>query len=205
MKRSIHSTKNTALTRAPEKKTKNLETAAGINVPALYTSGLECLVQARRNWLDVAAQCHASSLQIYRQVFQFLPPGMFLLRFAEQAFAGYIEIQKRALDMVMEQTEIATNLAEAVQDGMQLMDTALLSAAEDSMEHAMDIVIGPSANLPKKKQAVHAETVSGPSKKLPKEKQEVNAMDTAIGAFETLPKKRRIHVMPSGKAAAQAA
>ena len=97
------SSKHTA--QAAEKKVENF-------IP-LYTKNVERLAGLQKKSLEVAAEQNAELIGAWKQAFSFIPenPGLFWFDLAGQTFDRFVEIQKGAIDMAVEQSEAAAGLA----------------------------------------------------------------------------------------------
>jgi hypothetical protein len=79
----------------------------------LYLNGVERLAELQKKSLDVAAEQTAALLDGWKKAFSSFPlsPATVVFDIAEQTVATYVETQKTAIDMVVEQSQSVAGVA----------------------------------------------------------------------------------------------
>ena len=104
MSTSKKSTKTTA-----EAATKN---GAEAFIP-LYKKNVERLAELQKKSLDIAAEQNGELVDACKKAFSFIPetPGSFLFELVGQSFNRFVETQKGAIDLAVEQSHVVAGLA----------------------------------------------------------------------------------------------
>ncbi len=102
---------------APKKSTKSVNETANKNeaveafIP-LYTKNVERLAELQKNSLDAAAEQNAELIDACKKAFNYIPetPGLFLFDLVGQSFNRFVETQKSAIDLTVEQSHVVAGL-----------------------------------------------------------------------------------------------
>jgi hypothetical protein len=103
---------------APKKSTKTVNGAAKKNeaveafIP-LYTKNVERLAELQKNSLDAAAEQNAELIDACKKAFHYIPetPGLFLFDLVGQSFGRFVETQKNAIDLAVQQSHVVAGIA----------------------------------------------------------------------------------------------
>jgi len=102
-----------------KKSTKSAAEAAKKNDAAeafipLYTKNVERLAELQKKSLDIAAEQNGEFVDACKKAFSYIPeaPGSFLFELAGQSFNRFVETQKGAIDLVVEQSHVVAGLAQ---------------------------------------------------------------------------------------------
>jgi len=119
--------------RAPEK-TEVMETF----VP-FYTKNMERLAELQKKSLDMAAEQSTELMDAWKKAFQYVPdtPGMFLFDMFGQMFERYIETQKGAIDLTLEQTHTMTELAKERGGSVAKMTDGMTNLFHQAVEQSV--------------------------------------------------------------------
>lgn len=115
-----------------KKSTKSTAAAAKKNGVAeafipLYTKNVERLAELQKKSLDIAAEQNSELVDACKKAFSYIPetPGSFLFDLVGQSFNRFVETQKGAIDLAVEQSHVVaglaterTNLAAKVAEGV---------------------------------------------------------------------------------------
>ncbi len=115
-----------------KKSTKSTAAAAKKNGVAetfipLYTKNVERLAELQKKSLDIAAEQNGELVDACKKAFSYIPetPGSFLFDLVGQSFNRFVETQKGAIDLAVEQSHVVaglaterTNLAAKVAEGV---------------------------------------------------------------------------------------
>src|SRR5271165_1479493 len=79
----------------------------------LYVNSVERLAELQKKSLDIAAAQSADWLNAWKKAFSYFPatPATFVFDIAEQAVETYVETQKSAIDLVVEQSQAVAGIA----------------------------------------------------------------------------------------------
>jgi len=102
----------------PKKSTKTTNGAAKKNeaveafIP-LYTKNVERLAELQKKSLEAAAEQNAELIDACKKAFHFIPetPGLFLFDLVGQSFNRFVETQKNAIDLAVQQSHVVAGLA----------------------------------------------------------------------------------------------
>lgn len=84
--------------------TTKLEGQSPVAYAALFNQGLERVFEVSKSSLDLAVEHHAEVLASYRRALKASSlPGLFVFDLAGSAFEGYVALQKRLLNLAIEQ------------------------------------------------------------------------------------------------------
>jgi hypothetical protein len=74
----------------------------------LFRKGMECSIESQKQMLEVVSQLNAETVGLWRTMFGNISSAKPMFNFAEQTVDQFIEMQKRTLDIMGQQsTEIA--------------------------------------------------------------------------------------------------
>jgi hypothetical protein len=102
----------------PKKSTKSVNGTAKKNeaveafIP-LYTKNVERLAELQKKSLDAAAEQNAELIAACKKAFNYIPetPGLFLFDLVGQSFNRFVETQKNAIDLAVQQSHVVAGLA----------------------------------------------------------------------------------------------
>ncbi len=79
----------------------------------LYTKNVERLAELQKKTLDNAAEQNAELIAACKKAFNYIPetPGLFLFDLVGQTFDRFVETQKGAIDLAVEQSHVVAGLA----------------------------------------------------------------------------------------------
>jgi hypothetical protein len=79
----------------------------------LYTKNVERLAELQKKSLDAAAEQNAELIDACKKAFNYIPetPGLFLFDLVGQSFNRFVETQKNAIDLAVEQSHVVAGLA----------------------------------------------------------------------------------------------
>ncbi len=104
-----------------------------------YAKNMERLAELQKKSLDMAAEQSTELMGAWKRVFQYVPdtPGMFLFDLFGQMFERYVDTQKGAIDMTVEQTHAMTDLAKERGGSMAKMTDGMTHLFQQSVEHSV--------------------------------------------------------------------
>ena len=78
----------------------------------LYVNGVERLAELQKKSLDIAAEQSAEWLSAWKKAFSYFPatPATFVFDIAEKAVETFVETQKSAIDLVVEQSHTVAGI-----------------------------------------------------------------------------------------------
>ncbi len=81
-------------------------------VATLFTSGVERIAEVQKKGIEIAVQHNSELVNLWKNSLQKLPgaPGLFMLELESSGFGRYAEIQKAAIDLVVEQSHAFADL-----------------------------------------------------------------------------------------------
>jgi hypothetical protein len=79
----------------------------------LYTKNVERLAELQKQSLDTAAEQNAELIAACKKAFPFIPdtPGLFLFDLVGQSFNRFVETQKGAIDLAVQQSHVVAGIA----------------------------------------------------------------------------------------------
>jgi len=79
----------------------------------LYTKNVERLAELQKQSLDTAAEQNAELIDACKKAFPFIPetPGLFLFDLVGQSFNRFVETQKGAIDLAVQQSHVVAGIA----------------------------------------------------------------------------------------------
>ena len=81
---------------------------------SLHITGVERIAEAQKKGIDLAVTQNADATEAWKKMVQKVPgaPGLFLLDLAKSAFEQYADLQKRAMDAMVEQSHALAEVAQ---------------------------------------------------------------------------------------------
>jgi hypothetical protein len=128
----------------PKKSTKTANGAAKKNevvetfIP-LYTKNVERLAELQKKSLDIAAEQNAELIAACKKAFNYIPetPGLFLFDLVGQTFARFVETQKGAIDLAVEQSHVVAGLAKERGGSAVKVAEGVTALFKQSVEHSV--------------------------------------------------------------------
>jgi hypothetical protein len=118
-----------------EDKTETVETAVE-TISALYTKSVERLAQAQKKTLDIALQQNAEMIGAWKKIAQAAPgvPVPNILDLAGNMFGQFVDLQKGAIDLALEQTQSLAGLASERADYVSSASESVKTMVHDTVE-----------------------------------------------------------------------
>ena len=109
-------------------------------VTPLVLNSVERVADLQKKTLDVAAEQTAELIGAWKKAFSYFPvtPPAFFFDFAGQAVQTAVEAQKSAIDMVVEQTEAATDIAKVRVEAYSKIADGVSTSVQKSVERSVD-------------------------------------------------------------------
>ena len=106
----------------------------------LVLNRVERVADLQKKSLDVAAEQTAELIGAWKKAFSFFPvtPPAFFFDFAGQAVQTAVEAQKSAIDMVVEQTEAATDIAKVRVEAYSKIVNGVTTSVQQSVERSVE-------------------------------------------------------------------
>jgi len=128
----------------PKKSAKSAHGAAKKNevvetfIP-LYTKNVERLAELQKKSLDIAAEQNAELIAACKKAFSYIPetPGLFLFDLVGQTFARFVETQKGAIDLAVEQSHVVAGLAKERGGSAVKVAEGVTALFKQSVEHSV--------------------------------------------------------------------
>src|SRR5450631_1078479 len=116
-----------------DKQTEVVET-----ITALYTKSVERLAEAQKKTLDVALEQNADLIGAWKKIAQLIPatPVPNVLDLVSSTFGQFVDLQKGAIDLVLEQSQTLTGLANERVDSASKATDAVATIVQDTVERA---------------------------------------------------------------------
>jgi ABC-type uncharacterized transport system involved in gliding motility auxiliary subunit len=79
----------------------------------LYTKNVERLAELQKKSLEIASEQNSELIAACKKAFNYIPetPGLFLFDLVGQTFDRFVETQKGAIDLAVEQSQVVAGLA----------------------------------------------------------------------------------------------
>jgi hypothetical protein len=130
----------------PSTSKSNKKTATAVNsefadaFTPLVLNSVERVADLQKKSLDVAADQTAELIGAWKKAFSFFPvtPPAFFFDFAGQAVQTAVEAQKSAIDMVVEQTEAATDIAKVRVEAYSKIVNGVTTSVQQSVERSVE-------------------------------------------------------------------
>ena len=109
------------------------------NFTPLLTKGVERVAELQKKSLELLAEQHSEVLNTWKKAFNVVPgtPGVFMLDMFGQIFDRYIETQKDAIDLTVEQTHAVAGLAKERGGYVSKVGDGVTAVVQKSMEHSI--------------------------------------------------------------------
>jgi hypothetical protein len=106
----------------------------------LVLNSVERVADLQKKTLDLAAQQSAELIGAWKKAFSYFPvtPPAFFFDFAGQAVQTAVEAQKSAIDMVVEQTEAATDIAKVRVEAYSKIVNGVTTSVQQSVERSVE-------------------------------------------------------------------
>jgi hypothetical protein len=125
---------------APRKVTsvEDKQTEAVETITALYTKNVERLAEAQKTSLDLALQQNADLIGAWKKIAQVVPgtPVPTVLDLVANAFGQFVDLQKGAIDLALEQSQTLTALANERMNSVSSATDAVTTFVQDTVERA---------------------------------------------------------------------
>ena len=121
------------VTSVEDKQTEAVET-----ITALYTKNVERLAEAQKTSLDLALQQNADLIGAWKKIAQVVPgtPVPTVLDLVANAFGQFVDLQKGAIDLALEQSQTLTALANERMNSVSSATDAVTTFVQDTVERA---------------------------------------------------------------------
>ena len=121
------------VTSVEEKQTEVAET-----ITALYTKNVERLAEAQKNGLDLALQQNTDLIGAWKKIARVVPGTAVpsVLDLIGNAFGQFVDLQKGAIDLALEESQTLTALANERINSVSSATDALTTFAQDTVERA---------------------------------------------------------------------
>src|SRR5208282_126067 len=105
----------------------------------LYTKNVERLAELQKKSLDIAAEQNAELIDACKKAFQYVPetPGLFLFDLVGQTFERFVETQKGAIDLGVEQSHVVAGLAKEPTGSATKVAEGVTSLFKQSVEYSV--------------------------------------------------------------------
>ena len=128
----------------PKKSTKSTAGAAKKNevveafIP-LYTKNVERLAELQKKSLEIAAEQNAELIDACKKAFSYVPetPGSFLFDLVGQSFNRFVETQKGAIDLAVEQSHVVAGMAKERGGSAAKVAEGVTELFKQSVEHSV--------------------------------------------------------------------
>lgn len=106
----------------------------------LYLNSVERLSELQKKSLDVAAEQSADWLHACKKAFSYFPvtPAMFVFDIAEHAVETYVDTQKTALDIVVQQSHSVAGIAKDRAEAYTKSAHGLTAMFQQAVEHSVE-------------------------------------------------------------------
>ncbi len=105
----------------------------------LYTKNVERLAELQKKSLEVAAEQNAELIAACKKAFHYIPetPGLFVFDLVGQTFERFVETQKNAIDLAVEQSHIVADLAKQRGGSASKLAEGVTSLFKQSVEQSV--------------------------------------------------------------------
>jgi hypothetical protein len=126
---------------APTRKAANVnekQTEVVESITALYTKSVERLAEAQKKTLDMALQQNADLTGAWKKIAQVVPgtPLPTVLDLVANTFGQFVDLQKGAIDLALEQSQKLAELASERIDSVSSATDAVKTMVQDTVERA---------------------------------------------------------------------
>jgi dsDNA-binding SOS-regulon protein len=114
------------------------QTAVAETITALYTKNVERLAEAQKTSLDLALQQNADLIGAWKKIALIVPgtPVPTVLDLVANAFGQFVDLQKGAIDLALEQSQTLAALANERIDSISSATDAVTTMVQDTVERA---------------------------------------------------------------------
>jgi hypothetical protein len=121
------------VTNIEDKQTEVVET-----ITAVYTKNVERLAEAQKNSLDLALQQNTDLIGAWKKIAQIIPgtPVPTVLDLVANAFGQFVDLQKGAIDLALEQSQALTALAHERFSSIVSATDAATTLVQETVERA---------------------------------------------------------------------
>jgi hypothetical protein len=114
------------------------QTAVAETITALYTKNVERLAEAQKTSLDLALQQNADLIGAWKKIALIVPgtPVPTVLDLVANAFGQFVDLQKGAIDLALEQSQTLAGLANERIDSVSSATEAVTTMVQDTVERA---------------------------------------------------------------------
>jgi hypothetical protein len=108
------------------------------SITALFTKNVERLAEAQKTSLDLALQQNADLIGAWKKIAQVVPgtPVPTVLDLVANAFGQFVDLQKGAIDLALEQSQTLTALANERINSISSATEAVTTLVQDTVERA---------------------------------------------------------------------
>jgi hypothetical protein len=105
----------------------------------LYTQNVERLAELQKKSLEIAAEQNGELIEACKKAVRFIPeaPGMFLFDLIGQTFDRFVETEKGAIDLAVEQSHAVASLAKERGASASKVAAGVTSLFKQSVEHSV--------------------------------------------------------------------
>ena len=107
-------------------------------ITAVYTKNVERLAEAQKNGLDLALQQNSDLIGAWKKIAQIVPgtPVPSVLDLVANAFGQFVDLQKGAIDLALEQSQTLTALAKERINSFASANEAVTTFVQETVERA---------------------------------------------------------------------
>jgi len=105
----------------------------------LCTKNVERLAELQKKSLDIAAEQNAELISACKKAYNYIPetPGMFLFDLVGQTFERFVETQKGAIELAVEQSHVVAGLAKERGASASKVVEGVTALFKQSVEHSV--------------------------------------------------------------------
>lgn len=109
------------------------------NFLPMYTKGIERMAELQKKTLEIAAEQNAEWMGVWKKATCFMPqhPGTFMFEMAGQMFDRFVETQKGMIEMAVEQTHTAADVAKDRGKSMGKTAEGMTGMFQQAMEQSV--------------------------------------------------------------------
>jgi hypothetical protein len=105
----------------------------------LYTKNVERLAELQKKSLEIAAEQNGELIEACKKAVRFIPeaPGLFLFDLIGQTFDRFVETEKSAIDLAVEQSHAVVGLAKERGASASKVAAGVTALFKQSVEHSV--------------------------------------------------------------------
>jgi len=105
----------------------------------LYTKNVERLAELQKKSLEIAAEQNAELIAACKKAFRYIPetPGLFVFDLVAETFERFVETQKGAIDLAVEQSHVVAGLAKQRNGSAAKLAEGVTSLFKQSVEQSV--------------------------------------------------------------------